>query len=69
MGQERQVFTVELLELQRGMELHARQLEITSLLLELAVAEDGLSSMLLGLVIHMVKFKFFVLILSIDFQY
>jgi hypothetical protein len=63
------VFTVEL----RGMELHARQLEIMSLLLELAVAEDGLSSML-GVVIHMVKFQFFVLILfgytfSIDFQY
>jgi hypothetical protein len=55
------------------MELHARQLEIMSLLLELAVAEDGLSSML-GVAIHMVKFQFFVLILfgytfSIDFQY
>jgi hypothetical protein len=55
------------------MELHARQLQIMSLLLELAVAEDGLSSML-GVVIHMVKFQFFVLILfgytfSIDFQY
>ncbi|KAK2427794.1 vacuolar sorting protein [Trifolium repens] len=48
-----EVFTVELLELQRGVELHARQLEIMSLLLELVVAEDGLSSMLLGLVIHM----------------
>jgi hypothetical protein len=65
---------VELLELQRGVELHARQLEIMSLLLELVAAEDGLSSMLLGLVIHMVKFQFFVLIFcgytfSIDFQY